>query len=132
MDKHDTNAVTVRPHMQEVIERTDLVDGDLLARFLLSARFRPIAFLFGQGVRLDESEIRVISLRQPAARQTRPARDKGRTGVFAEQRIGKSAGQVEFSNSPQTCQQERMRQTGTPLTELIPDILVQFQNIHEQ
>ena len=105
MDKHDTNAVAVRPHMQEVIERTDLVDGDLLARFLLSARFRPIAFLFGQGVRLDESEIRVISLRQPAARQTRPARDNVRAGVFAEQGIGKSTRQVEFSNPPRPRQQ---------------------------
>ena len=37
----------MRPYVQEVIERANLIDGDLLAGFLLAGRFRRFAILLG-------------------------------------------------------------------------------------
>ena len=105
MDEHDANTVAMGSHVQKIIKGANLIDSDLLTRLLLPGRFRAIAFLFAHGIRLNQTEIRVIALRQPTASQTRPACNIVRTGTFAEQRICKSARHVDFSDPPRPRQQ---------------------------
>ena len=52
----------MRPDMKEVVQGANLVDCDLLARFLLAARIDAIPVLIGQCIRLQQAEIRVIAL----------------------------------------------------------------------
>jgi hypothetical protein len=59
-------------HMQEVIQRAHLIDRDLLAGFFLPAASPAAASLlsrFGERAWLQQAEVRVVALRQPAASQ---------------------------------------------------------------
>lgn len=122
----------MRPNMQEVIERANLIDGDLLAGFLLAGRFRRFALLLGQRIGLQQTKVGMISLRQPTASRTTPARFFPGRRLLAEQRFGEAAREIELADAALPRQQKCMRQLRPAQLKLSPDIPMQVNDIHKQ
>ena len=96
----------MRPDMEVVIKRANLINGDLLARFFLVARFACITFFFVQRIGLQQTEIRMIALGQPDAGGANSTGLRIGSRSFAEQRLGKTSGEVKFADSPLTRNQQ--------------------------
>lgn len=62
MDKNHPGAAPVRADMQKIIERPNLVNRYLLTRLLFRSRIGRVRHFVGQGIRLQETKIRVITL----------------------------------------------------------------------
>ena len=70
MNQDNARALPVGADVEKVVKGTNLIDGDLLAWLLFALAFSfglPFFVFLGQGVGLQETEIRVIALRQPRA-----------------------------------------------------------------
>jgi len=114
--------------MQEGVEAAHLIDGDLLARLLPAAAAlafdRLAALVFGQRIRLQQAQVRVVALGQPATGQTTATGATGRRDVLTEQGLGEAAGQIELADTPLTGDEERVRQLCSSRAQLLPDLVV--------
>lgn len=99
MDQDDARAMTVRSHMEKIVERAYLPNRDLLAGFLAAPRFFAFALFLAKRVGLQQAKVRMIGLRQPATGRARATGFTGRKCAFAEQGFGETARQVELADA---------------------------------
>lgn len=127
--------MAVGANVQELVKRAHLVDGDLLAGLFL-AGFATVLdvgdIAVGQRTWLQQAQVRVIALRQPTAGKTKATGAAGVAWLFAEQRCGKGARQIEFPDAGLAHHKQRMWQLGTPGTELLPSLGMKLTYVHKQ
>jgi hypothetical protein len=118
--------------MEKVFQSAHLINGDLLTRLFLAGRLRGLGLFLVQRFRLQQPKIRVIALRQPVACGTLAAGFVHCRRLFAQQRLGKTARQIELADPALAGQQQGMRESRTARVQRSPGGFVKANYVHKQ
>ena len=104
MHQHDLAAAAVARHVDEIGERSDLVDFDL--RFLLG----PLSFVLVLVQAFDEAIVGMRAGFEPRASRTAATAEPSAAGAFAEQRLREPARERELADAPRSLNEQRVGQ----------------------
>ncbi len=128
----DPQTMAMCADMQEIVEGTHLVDGDLLAgllcRLLAIAVFT--AFGLGQRFGLQQPESGLMTLCQAAAGGAFSTDIAGRQWFFAQQRRREAANQFKLPHSTRARKQQGVRQLRPSLLQQLPERGMKFNYVH--